>query len=299
MKNIIRALRKVKAVQIVRKLIVQEGWDEDEDEQEFKEQTPGVSVVESLIDDIKPKLTKIGYRIGQKLDSGEFGITYDIDDNKVLKISIDSDEAYTSAALINKNLKYVVKIFRVFQLKSFKDDEIWFIVQEKLKPLSDSEKYNLEFLEENRWHTNHVKDYLDLNRRYKLQNVEGYIKYYKEKTPESANGRIRNLKEILKLLPPLSKIPAVARGYLLQHYNLLVKIKDKLKYLWPHLQELLLGLEELYNTNITFFDTHLDNIMKTAAGTFKWIDLGAGSNSYGRRKNIEEVNAKSLFIKKG
>ena len=306
-KKLVKALLKIKAFKTVRKLIAlpdleyddpfkdRDSDNDEDDEETYYEQTPGVSMVESLIDEIEPKLEKQGYLLLKELGSGEFGIIYDIGANKVLKITIDFDEAHTSASLIHKELKYVIKIFRVFVFKSI-DDEIWFIEQEKLDPLSNSEKGNFEFLEENRWHTDHVKHYLALDRKYKLQSVEGYINYFKEKTPERAVKRIQNFKNFLKRVPVLSKMPAVLRGYLLDHYNSLPDSSENLKSMWPHLQELLLGLEELYKASITFSDTHPNNIMKTPSGIYKWVDIGAGSYGGGQGQ-IEELNANSLFIK--
>lgn len=85
-------------------------------------------------------LAKRGVKIGTKLGEGANGIAFDIGSGKVLKITVDEDEAKASNLLVGKKLQRVANIFDVFQFKTSEDQGDFFgIVLEKCSPLSPEE----------------------------------------------------------------------------------------------------------------------------------------------------------------
>lgn len=87
-------------------------------------------------------LSKHGYELGFQYKTGVIGDTYSLKNKKdrVLKITMDKNEATICAKLIGKNFKHVVHIYRVFQFKS--EPDFYIIEMEKLKKVPEtSTKY--------------------------------------------------------------------------------------------------------------------------------------------------------------
>ena len=91
----------------------------------------------SLADTIANKIVNVkGYNKPTFLGSGQFGVAYDIGDDKVLKITKDNSEAAENLSLIGKPLKYIAQPYNVFTINSENDNKIpktYAIVLEKLK----------------------------------------------------------------------------------------------------------------------------------------------------------------------
>lgn len=92
---------------------------------------------------------KIAKSVGKKLNlnpqylgGGEFGVAYDIGDNKVLKITRDKSEAQDNMSLIGKPLKYIAQPYKVFEIQTNSDHShpTYAIILEKLK--TDEEYFN-------------------------------------------------------------------------------------------------------------------------------------------------------------
>lgn len=85
------------------------------------------------------KLAKKGIDVSKAkaLGKGTQGTAFDIGGGKVLKVTKDAKEAQASNKIKGQKLKYVANILDVFR---FKDVNAYGILQEKLSPLSDSEK---------------------------------------------------------------------------------------------------------------------------------------------------------------
>ncbi len=87
------------------------------------------------------ELAKRNIHVGKEIGSGANGVVFDIGGGKVLKVTIDEDEALASNHVKGKNLKHVVHVNDVFKFKTHPNNEGDFfgIVQEKLTPLSQKE----------------------------------------------------------------------------------------------------------------------------------------------------------------
>lgn len=97
----------------------------------------------------RDKLKARGCPPGMEIGRGTQGIAYDCGGNKVLKVTVDRDEAEASMKIRGKKMKHVVHVFDVFKFpgkKLFKSDadELFGVVQEKLAKLSNKESADFE-----------------------------------------------------------------------------------------------------------------------------------------------------------
>lgn len=129
----------------------------------------GNDVAESLLRSIVEDLTLIGGVQGTKnilkrneqkllalkhvvvdslkeLGKGEAGVAFQIDGNRVLKVTTDLEEAQASIRVMGKNKQNVVKIFDVFH---FPETQVFGIIEELLTPLSSDEIKEFDELREN------------------------------------------------------------------------------------------------------------------------------------------------------
>lgn len=78
---------------------------------------------------------KMGLGQPKYIDSGSYGVAYDIGNDKVLKITSDRSEAIENKKLIDKPLKYIALPYNVFEISSRNNEipETYAIVLEKLQ----------------------------------------------------------------------------------------------------------------------------------------------------------------------
>jgi hypothetical protein len=96
----------------------------------------------NIADNIAKQIAKIrGYNEPKFIDAGEYGVAYDIGDDKILKITADNSEAAENLKLINKPLKYIAQPYNVFTIDSKNTyiSKTYAIVLEKLK--TDPQKF--------------------------------------------------------------------------------------------------------------------------------------------------------------
>ena len=73
----------------------------------------------NIADNIANQIAKTkGYNEPKYVDAGEYGVAYDIGDDKILKITADNSEAAENLKLINKPLKYIAQPYNVFTIDS-------------------------------------------------------------------------------------------------------------------------------------------------------------------------------------
>ena len=81
-------------------------------------------------------VAKLGYGQPRYIGSGNFGVAYDIGDDKILKITKDKTEAVENLKLMNKQLKYIAQPYEVYKVNSTSGDETipetYVIILEKL-----------------------------------------------------------------------------------------------------------------------------------------------------------------------
>jgi cytidyltransferase-like protein len=98
-----------------------------------------------VLKEVLPLLVKKGMVKGKPkvLGHGGHGVALDVGAGKVLKITDDALEAKASNHIKGKKLKHVVQIYDVFQLPNSK---YYGIYQEKLKPISDYDKKEMDLV---------------------------------------------------------------------------------------------------------------------------------------------------------
>ncbi len=100
----------------------------------------------NIADSIANQITnKLNLNQPKYISSGRFGVAYDINNNLVLKITKDRSEVNENIKLIGKQLKYIAKPYRVFQINSKNNDipETYAIILEKLQTSPEIERlYN-------------------------------------------------------------------------------------------------------------------------------------------------------------
>jgi hypothetical protein len=89
--------------------------------------------------------SSVGTKLGlspQFIGAGEFGVAYDIGDDKILKITRDQSEAHDNLRMIGKPLKYIAQPYRVFEIQPNKELQYptYGIILEKLR--TDDEYFN-------------------------------------------------------------------------------------------------------------------------------------------------------------
>lgn len=245
--------------------------------------------IERILDDeILPRLKKFtDYRLSKRLGEGHYGITYELGMDKILKITSDCDEAKTSSKLIDKDLKHVVKIYKVFQFKTLKG--VYFIVEEKLQLLSSEESDVIAYLGID---TEHLKDLLKRIKQYNsyksFEDVEKNARI-SIRQPEDAIVYLQSIWDILRHLEPLMISYIVSRLSIFKPADV-VRIFAKQNF--RIVEKALLGLQEMVEHNITFDDTQAANLMKNTQGVFKWVDIGSGSTAPGE-EHIEQTQGQA------
>lgn len=244
----------------------------------------------SNIETIKTKLAKQGYRLQKRVGVGTYGVAFSTNKGKIIKITSDPDELQTSVQLVGKNLKHVVKIFKVFRLTSL--PELGFILQEKLEPLDKQVEKIVDAL--NLQGTDTIISCQGIAKRYNLKHFEDIRDYmaHKFEDPELAELKFQqilpNLKNVEEkwdiLKPEVRAFIADSVFHARLGNTTLQVINDNL----PLVSKLLESLNELYNYHIHFLDTHGGNLMKNSSGILKWVDLGYGSSALGKSR-VEKI----------
>jgi len=196
---------------------------------------------------------KINILSAKVLGTGTQGTAFDIGGDKVLKLTKDKKEAIASNKLLGSAMESVAKIFDVFKLK---EEEVYGIVQEKLDPLSASEKkeYNemLVFTAIPLWlkHANTWDEAVDETFKFVVKKRgDGDVK------SDTSKEAISKADKIIDSLE--------------QKFNM--------KKMW----------EELKAKGISFYDFQGDNLMKRG-GEYVLIDIGLSNVTGGQEPGVLE-----------
>lgn len=257
------------------------------------------SFIKSNLPIIKEKLIKQNITLKDPIGIGSYGIAYNTNDpKKVLKITTDLNEAKTSSKIIGKKYSNIVKIYKVFTYSTL--PKIYFILQEKLKPLSPEEIEILEDFGMININTKIIDKMLNALNEFKAsKNIEDFlIKYTKYSYFSDIGSKLVAVFNILKkkgffknyILPSAYFLLELKKGYGVSIFE--DDIEDIIYFFTSKniLNNFLESVYGLYINGIEYTDTHLGNLMKDSKGIFKWIDLGSGSKAPGK-ENIEKINA--------
>ena len=113
---------------------------------------------------------KLNVRLIKKLGMGSFGIAYLVDNDKVIKVTSDKNEAENARKLIDQDLIHFLNYHDVFEItldgmdfstpddsmRDVKFSELYFILMDYVKPLSkdDKEKWSILFQDYFHYSTN-------------------------------------------------------------------------------------------------------------------------------------------------
>lgn len=248
--------------------------------------------------EIASRLDRVDYRLINLLGKGENGFIYSTTYEgrpAAIKITVDYDEAKTSAALVGKKLKHVVQFYKVFQLKSV--EGVYFIVQEKLNPLREDVKELLvRFLNYTAMNTEIAQTAYQADMQYNFKTLDGVENYIYDAISDLAMAA-ETVSNVARILHAVGRVNSVMRGYIViasnpDNYFQLYDVLDIIETQPKLIQQLLSGLLELVKQGIAFHDTHANNVMQATDGTLKWVDLGFGSFAK-KAGRIEELNASS------
>lgn len=202
----------------------------------------------------------------KELGRGQMGIAFDAGNGKVLKVTTDRSEATSSNKIVGKNYNHIVRIEDTFRFKTSDGSKIYGIVQEKLTPLSDQERRE-------------VDDAFDL-----IREKENLLKTIATKSWEHLKQELFD--EISKEVAGEIGIPETSpafqnkvRKVSMRKHSYIVSLLEKYK-----ISEM---MKELRNAKIEFADYHSGNIMKRG-NDYVINDLGA-SKSDGAEPAVLEV----------
>lgn len=209
----------------------------------------------------KPLLSKgINIKKLNKLGASTDGVAYDMGNNKVLKITTDTQEAMASNSIKGRtDLEYVVNIHDVFKFVNTlgESSPIYGIITEKLIPIKGREKTEFDI---------YMGEIITRIGAIKFTNImkngdwDGLLKSLYTSFEEDTNDDPQ-FSELPTGHPNLALIPKVAKSItenytaFLKHYNI-----DKI-------------MSDLKKAGIGFADYHSGNIMKRE-NTFVINDLG-------------------------
>lgn len=238
--------------------------------------------IERILDDsILPRLARYTeYRVGNEISHGHYGIAFELknDPQRILKVTADRDEARTSSKLVGKKFKHIVDIYRVFEFKTLQG--AYFLIEEKLKPLSSQEALVVALMG---FPSTDLIGHLMQHdvKTFDLHTLEG-LKAYASKRLQLEPAQF----VITKLWPEIRTLDPLTIAFIVQlltwrsvsEFQKVFMNEDA----FHTIQEALAGIKEMEENHIVFSDTQAVNLMKDSQGTFKWIDLGAGSGAPGQ-----------------
>lgn len=193
----------------------------------------------NIANDIAIKISKkLGLNIGKLLDSGFFGVAFDIGGDKVLKITTDKSEAYETSRLVGEKLNYIAEPYNVFRIVSNEIDipDMYGIILEKLKPVNVS---NIKNIMKNldKYFKEHIGDGLA---NIILDYIIGYID---ETDKEIVDKILTRGDDISNYLESILKISREAKNYGVESVD--------------YINPLNLGYKK--NGNLGFFDVGFGN----------------------------------------
>lgn len=101
-----------------------------------------VSDAEDILLASKDLLIKNNIRPIGDIGKGSRGVAFETQDGKVLKVTIDKDEALASFRIQGKRIPHVIEVYRVFSFPEDKENfpPTWGILQERLESLTSKDK---------------------------------------------------------------------------------------------------------------------------------------------------------------
>jgi hypothetical protein len=280
---------------------------------ESLEKAGGIRDVEDTVDSNAQLLAKrspFPVNVGnlQLLGAGTQGPAYDMGGNKVLKVTTDKSEAQASLKLKGKNLKHVNNFYDVFKFPPGgpAKGDLYGIIQDKLTPLNDAEKMELNdgigwfmdpelktsvrpFIERGDWEgalkaIQHVMEQYYVQGKIKEATTTAPARGSAFKPAKDAGG------PQIKPMGQQQKVdPQVARTQAQREYARVLQIFKKYQ-----IGEM---IKEVRSQGLTFIDYHDGNIMKRGS-SYVINDLG-GSEGGGNEPPVMESFVKAIISEIG
>lgn len=209
----------------------------------------GASHAREILRKFKKGISKLGIKESEieslpVLGTGTHGTAFQMPSGQVLKITNDSKEAGSSAALINKDVAGVAKIYDVWE---FGDTGLYGLIAEKVYPISDS-------------------DAKEFNDALVATGLPVWIKQsYNDWSGVKKLTKAHIFRTIRKKFPDNHNSPAAQRyaHEINEQWKLLLK-KYQIRKMF----------DTMNNLGIDFHDYHAGNLMRRENGELVIIDLG-------------------------
>lgn len=230
---------------------------------------PSTAIIPNLQSYIPKIESIIKYRFKKYLGSGNNGDAYlSNKSNIVIKVTRDKQEAMSCNYLkkFNNKLKHVYNIYDVYQIK---DKVLYIIIEEKADVIDTDIATYLEDRFTGKINSNTIKDNLiDLDSLIEqtLDDIENDGGAYSLQDETTFKRFVKN-KEHRKALIEASLL------YSNQFFDSAMEIIENEKKYHKYIIDLMNGLLELYNINISFADIHSNNLMMRGNDLII-IDLG-------------------------
>lgn len=223
--------------------------------------------LEKQLDIIVNKLEKFGYKLGRRIGDSKESIVFTTYSDRVIKITIDKNGAEVVSKWADKKFKHIVRVFRVFRFKTI--ENVYFVVEEKLKPLSAQENKIISYLNINTEQLKKIKKWAKKYNNFKtLNDIEKVIQKYK--LSEAVQNFLDKQQHVLQKFNPNTIT------YLMDRFTIFRFEAVKQVYFQnlSIIQKALSVLEEMIKQGIAFENIKSFNFMKNQKGTYKWVNLG-------------------------
>lgn len=196
------------------------------------------------------------------LGSGAYGTAFRInnEDNKVLKITTDENEASNVSYLVKKSgVKGIVDYYDIHQVDVIENGEelitVYSIIMEKLYKISDMESGTFMLLFRNYFKNN--SDIVNLYEGFSRKDIGCTFREFKKLNPNNVN----------------KFIDRHSNDYYIERYNT-EEVKELANVYYKDIMDM---VESVIKYDLTLGDVHTDNIRKTEDGHMKVIDPGGYS----------------------
>jgi len=183
-------------------------WKKIKDKVVYIEPNSIYDFSKDYIDKIAEKVSKeLGFRYSHFVGMGDYGIAYDVGNEKVLKITTDKNEYEISNYLRTKNTTYLIDIYDV---RKIGETGLYSIVMDKVEKLTSFEKIFLDKL--NGFLYNKKMNILDIFSTYDNEDKMRYF-LVNEISDKPEPSYSANFSVLLKLISDLVYIKLEARKY--------------------------------------------------------------------------------------